>query len=194
MNPSNRPSTLSTRRFFLRATGVSLALPLLESLGARVFAQNSAVGTLPGKVAGAERPMRMVCIGNMLGFHPPAFFPENTGPGYALPPDIESLKPHQKDLTLFSGLDHGVKGGHFAISATREERRERAPLLADELMQQIGLAVFQQLCHLFRFDVALQDDLAGAEVAGAWLRGGFFAQVGHAVGVNIAAAFGARAE
>ena len=107
----------SNRRFFLKVAGISLALPLLESLGGRVFAQNSGVGSLPGKVAGAARPMRMVCIGNMLGFHPPAFFPEKTGAGYALPSDIESLKPHQKDFTLFSGLDHGVKGGHFAISA-----------------------------------------------------------------------------
>ncbi len=61
--------------------------------------------------------MRMVCIGNMLGFYPPAFFPTKIGPGYDLPADIESLKPHQTSLTVFSGLDHGVKGGHFAMSS-----------------------------------------------------------------------------
>jgi hypothetical protein len=66
---------------------------------------------------GATRPRRMVCIGNMLGFHPPAFFPKNTGRNYDLPVDLEALQPHQNDLTLFSGLDHGVKGGHFAIHA-----------------------------------------------------------------------------
>jgi hypothetical protein len=53
----------------------------------------------------------------MLGFYPPAFFPKNTGRGYDLPVDLEALKPHQNDLTLFSGLDHGIKGGHFAIHA-----------------------------------------------------------------------------
>lgn len=117
MNPSLSSVATSNRRFFLRATGVSLALPLLESLGGRVFAQSSAVGTLPGKPEGAHRPMRMVCIGNLLGFYPQAFFPTRTGAGYDLPMSVEALKPHQQDLTLFSGLDHGVKGGHFAMSS-----------------------------------------------------------------------------
>ncbi len=117
MPASNLPSYSSTRRFFLRATGVSLALPLLESLGVRVFAQNSAVGSLPGRVAGAARPKRMVCIGNLLGFYPQAFFPARAGADYDLPESVEALKPHQKDFTLFSGLDHGVKGGHFAMSS-----------------------------------------------------------------------------
>jgi hypothetical protein len=105
------------RRFFLRATGISLALPLLESLGGRVFAQNAAVGSLAGKAAAASFPMRMVCIGNLLGFYPPAFFPTKAGADYELPESIEALKPHQKDFTLYSGLDHGVKGGHFAMSS-----------------------------------------------------------------------------
>ncbi|MFN0074949.1 MAG: DUF1552 domain-containing protein [Prosthecobacter sp.] len=105
------------RRIFLRSTGISLALPLLESLGGRLFAQNSAVGSLAGKAVNAERPMRMVCIGNLLGFYPPAFFPTKTGADYELPESIEALKPHQKDFTLYSGLDHGVKGGHFAMSS-----------------------------------------------------------------------------
>jgi hypothetical protein len=106
-----------SRRHFLRATGISLALPLLESLGGRVFAQNSAVGALPGKAAGTTRPKRMVCVGNMLGFHPPTFFPTQTGRNYELPTVLEFLKPLQPEVSIFSGLDHGVKGGHFAISS-----------------------------------------------------------------------------
>lgn len=107
----------SSRRHFLRASGVSLALPAMESLGGRVFAQDSAVGTLPGKPAGDERPMRMVCIGNLLGFYPDAFFPKESGSEYRFPESVEALQPHRKDLTIFSGLDHGVKGGHFAMSS-----------------------------------------------------------------------------
>lgn len=61
--------------------------------------------------------MRMVCIGNLLGFYPPAFFPTKTGAEYELPDSVQALKPHQKDFTLYSGLDHGVKGGHFAMSS-----------------------------------------------------------------------------
>jgi hypothetical protein len=95
------------RRFFLRSTGISMALPFLESLTGRVSA----------KAAAASSPMRMVCIGNLLGFYPPAFFPTKTGADYELPDSVQALKPHQKDFTLYSGLDHGVKGGHFAISS-----------------------------------------------------------------------------
>jgi hypothetical protein len=61
--------------------------------------------------------MRLVCIGNLLGFYPLAFFPTKTGADYELPESIEALKPHQKEFTLYSGLDHGVKGGHFAMSS-----------------------------------------------------------------------------
>lgn len=95
------------RRFFLRSTGISMALPFLESLTGRVSA----------KAAAASPPMRMVCIGNLLGFYPPAFFPTKTGADYELPDSVQALKPHQKDFTLYSGLDHGVKGGHFAMSS-----------------------------------------------------------------------------
>ena len=95
------------RRFFLRSTGISMALPFLESLTGRVSA----------KAAAASPPMRMVCIGNLLGFYPPAFFPTKTGADYDLPDSLQALKPHQKDFTLYSGLDHGVKGGHFAMSS-----------------------------------------------------------------------------
>lgn len=95
------------RRFFLRSTGISMALPFLESLTGRVSA----------KAAAASPPMRMVCIGNLLGFYPPAFFPTKTGGDYELPDSVQGLKPHQKDFTLYSGLDHGVKGGHFAMSS-----------------------------------------------------------------------------
>lgn len=95
------------RRFFLRSTGISMALPFLESLTGRVSA----------KAAMQSPPIRMVCIGNLLGFYPPAFFPTKTGSDYDLPDSVQALKPHQKDFTLYSGLDHGVKGGHFAMSS-----------------------------------------------------------------------------
>ncbi len=113
----NKTSPLINRRFFLCSTGVTLALPLLESLSPRVPGSGSAVGATAGSAAGAARPVRMVCIGNSFGFHPPVFFPEKAGRDYDLPHLLEPLAPQRQDLTLFSGLDHGVKGGHFAIHA-----------------------------------------------------------------------------
>ena len=107
-----------TRRYFLRAAGVTLALPLLPSLTPRVLGAGTAVrASRTGAAVGAKRPVRMVAIGNMLGFYGPEFFPKKTGPDYELPSLLQPLAPHRRDLTLYSGLDHGVKGGHFAIHA-----------------------------------------------------------------------------
>src|SRR5437588_1664818 len=81
-----------TRRSFLRAAGVSLALPLLEV---------HAVGA-----AATKAPRRMVCINTPLGLHPAAFFPEKAGKGYALSPYLEIVKDFREDFTVISGLSH----------------------------------------------------------------------------------------
>jgi hypothetical protein len=94
------------RRFFLRAAGVNLALPILDSL----LPRRALAAT-----AAAQRPTRMVCIGNAFGFYPPSFFPTTAGNDFEVPPLLQPLAPHRRDLTIFAGLDHGVKGGHFAV-------------------------------------------------------------------------------
>src|SRR5438477_228003 len=81
-----------TRRTFLRAAGVSLALPLLEV---------HAVGA-----PAAKTPRRMVCINTPLGLHPAAFFPEKAGKDYALSPYLEVVKDFREDFTVISGLSH----------------------------------------------------------------------------------------
>src|SRR5689334_5810280 len=105
------------RRHFLRATGVTLALPLLDSLSRRAAGSEPGLAVTAGSPAGAKRPVRMVCVGNALGFYPPAFFPQNPGSNYELPTLLEPLTAHRKEFTVFSGLDHGLKGGHFAVHA-----------------------------------------------------------------------------
>jgi hypothetical protein len=57
----------------------------------------------------------MVCIGNEFGMYPGAFWPEEFGTDYELTTLLEPLSPHRDQFTLFSHLDHGVKGGHFAV-------------------------------------------------------------------------------
>jgi hypothetical protein len=81
-----------TRRTFLRAAGVSLALPLLELNAARALA--------------AKAPRRMVCINTPLGLHPAAFFPEKAGKDYTLSPYLEVVKDLREDFTVISGLSH----------------------------------------------------------------------------------------
>ncbi|MBM3766158.1 MAG: DUF1552 domain-containing protein [Acidobacteria bacterium] len=112
--PTSRPD-LAGRRFFLRATGVRLALPILDSLGANVVRSGLAVTALSAN-AKTVRPMRMAAIGNAFGFYAQQFFPQTTGANYDTPHLLEPVaKEHRKDISVFSGLDHGVKGGHFAV-------------------------------------------------------------------------------
>ena len=114
--PTPRPQPhVVNRRYFLRAAGVTLALPLFESLSTRVLGAGLAIGSKAGTAVGATRPRRLVCVGNMFGFYPGEFFPKKTGTGYDLPELLQPLSPHQKDITVYSGLDHGIKGGHYAV-------------------------------------------------------------------------------
>src|SRR5262245_2065853 len=99
------PSPVVNRRYFLRAAGVTLALPLLESLSSRGFGAGAAVGVKAGAPLGGTRPRRLVCIGNQLGFYAAEFFPQRTGRDYDFPKELQPLKPHQADYTIFSGLD-----------------------------------------------------------------------------------------
>ncbi len=87
-------SSLSRRRF-LKAAGVSLALPWLESL---------APVARGGAPAMARR--RMVAILYPLSFHPPQFFPEQTGRDYTPSRYLKWLEAYRKDYTIFSGLSH----------------------------------------------------------------------------------------
>lgn len=82
----------ATRRNFLKATGVTLALPFLESIA-------------PAAPA-TKIPRRMVCINTPLGLHPAHFFPQKAGKDYELTPYLEVLKELRDDFTVISGLTH----------------------------------------------------------------------------------------
>jgi hypothetical protein len=92
-----------TRRRFLKAAGVSLALPWLESTAP---VARAGVAALPRR--------RIVAILYPLSFYPPHFFPEQSGPDYALPRYLKFLEEYRKDFTVFSGLSHPrVAQSHF---------------------------------------------------------------------------------
>src|SRR5262245_28347373 len=94
----------ASRRAFLKSAGVCIALPALESLTRGVAAADSKAS-----------PVRMVCVGNEFGMYPGAFWPTKFGTDYELTTLLKPLESIRKDLTLFSHLDHGLKGGHFAV-------------------------------------------------------------------------------
>jgi hypothetical protein len=101
----SRPHPMQTsRRQFLRAAGVSLALPCLDA-----FVPTSARG------AAAAIPRRMICICAPLGFYPGDFMPKETGRKYNLSPHLEVLGEYRNDFTVISGLA-GISGGHQAIA------------------------------------------------------------------------------
>ncbi len=82
------------RRTFLRAAGVSLALPWLDAMAA------------PGR----RPPRRMVCLCAPLGVHAPFFFPAKAGADYEPTPYLEVLKEWRDDFTVISGLAHPEVG------------------------------------------------------------------------------------
>ena len=91
-----------SRRAFLRASGVTLALPPLECMKPLVAQPQQ-----------TQSPRRMLLISNNLGVLPKPFFPETSGREYVLSPYLTILADFRNDLTVFSGLSHpGVEGGH----------------------------------------------------------------------------------
>jgi hypothetical protein len=100
------------RRTFLRAAGVSVALPWLDAMrptfggAARAAASEAAV------------PRRMVCICTPLGLHAPNLFPTQAGKDYDSTPYLDVLRDFRDDFTVVSGLQHpGVDWSHDSINS-----------------------------------------------------------------------------
>ncbi|MDA0809886.1 MAG: DUF1552 domain-containing protein [Planctomycetota bacterium] len=93
------------RRTFLRASGVALGLPLLQSM-------------TPSALRAADdegEARRMVAICAPLGIHTPHLFPEKAGRDYDVTPYLEPLQPVRDKFSVISGLMHPmVDGGHSA--------------------------------------------------------------------------------
>jgi hypothetical protein len=98
------------RRTFIRAAGISLALPWLDAFAAKLKGE-----TPVGKQL---TPRRMICICAPLGLHPDNFFPEQTGKDYELSPYLEILKDFRDDFTVISGLAHAGMSSGFAHQAS----------------------------------------------------------------------------
>ena len=92
--------------------GATLALPGLCSLSAKALAGNPTVQVAKGAGIGARR---FVAIGNLLGYQTKQLFPKTTGSDYEKTALLEPLWEQRKLMTVFRGLDHGIKGGHFAV-------------------------------------------------------------------------------
>ncbi len=106
------------RRQLLRAAGVSISLPFFSSLRFAPASESRSENDSTPKP-------RMVCIGNMLGFYPEAYWPEVAGGPVSDPVESHQdfelgrssapLHSIRDRMTMIAGLDHDTKGGHFSI-------------------------------------------------------------------------------
>lgn len=92
------------RRTFLQASGLSIALPMLQAMRPAF-----------GADAATQAPRRLVAIETNMGILPNYFFPEGSGRDYTASPYLERLAAHREQMTVFSGTSFpGVTGGHAA--------------------------------------------------------------------------------
>ena len=97
-----------SRRLFLRASGVSLSLPLLEAMRPATGGESPA-----GKPD--ETPRRMVAICTNLGVLERHFVPKKAGAEYELTPYLQTMRDVRDQVTVISGSSHpDVTGGHSA--------------------------------------------------------------------------------
>ena len=88
-----------SRRTFLRASGVAMALPILESMHPALAR------------AAAASPKRMVNICSTLGLYSESWFPTTGGTGWAPTEYLSLIDGHRDRFTLFSGLAHEEQSG-----------------------------------------------------------------------------------
>ena len=97
-----------SRRTFLRASGVSLSLPLLEAMRPALGAESPAAKA-------DEAPRRMVAICTNLGVLERHFVPKKAGADYELTPYLQTMSDVRDQLTVITGSSHpDVTGGHSA--------------------------------------------------------------------------------
>ncbi len=102
----------SRRRMMLRSLAGSMAIPALPSLSAGAAESRLPLSITP--TAGSTT-RRFVAIGNLLGFQTGHLFPETTGREFELTPLLTPLADNRDRVTVYRGLDHGIRGGHFAV-------------------------------------------------------------------------------
>ena len=125
------------RRYFLKAAGVSLALPAFESMGA---------------TQSQLKPRRMLCINNNLSLLPDNYTPKNAGQKYKPSRYLKFLQEYRSKFTSFSGVSHPeVAGAHNSIKSflTSAPHPELGSFKNSVSLDQL---VAERVGHLTRFD------------------------------------------
>ena len=95
-----------TRRNVLRGLGISISLPVLDSMNSKAFSSE----------APNISPKRMAFIYSPNGKNMGKWRPKSLGSDYQLSPTLEPLKDLKSDFQVLSGLDHenATNGGDGA--------------------------------------------------------------------------------
>lgn len=107
MHPS-----LSRRRFVMKSVAGALAIPAMPSFAEDAVGKRSVIDVAPGAGVSARR---FVAVGNLLGFQRKQLFPETVGKEFESTKLLEPLETLRDQMTVYRGLNHGFKGGHFAV-------------------------------------------------------------------------------
>ncbi|MDB4678901.1 DUF1552 domain-containing protein [Rhodopirellula sp.] len=138
------------RRSVLRSVTGSLLLPSLVSVtgSSSLRGSDSVLTAPPGDSGDTEKHpvQRFVAIANLLGFQQKHWFPEQTGREYEQTRLLEPLVSQRDRFTIYRGLDHGLKGGHFAVHTflsgvlhhEAKNRKDRNVTLDQHLAETIG--------------------------------------------------------
>ena len=111
MKNNKMTSKIDRRKFVIQSATGSLAIPFLPSLsnghseGGQQLFQNRA----------GIKARRFVAIGNLLGFQLKHFFPQTEGKKFEETRLLKPLSANRDQITVYRGLDHGIRGGHFAV-------------------------------------------------------------------------------
>ena len=122
---------LLSRRHFLRAAGISLALPMLDCMRPLRAATKAA------------QPRRSVFIYLPNGVNTAAYQIKEAGAGYQLSQPLASLEKHRDVITPISGLHHPHGLGHHHncqkiwLTGGRLGQSDRNTISVDQLMAQV---------------------------------------------------------
>ena len=129
------------RRAFLRGTGVSLALPWLESMSSLARAASTA-----GGIAESERPKRALFTMWGLGMNGRDFTPAKFGRDWEATTILKPVSHLRDNFTLISGLKLTHSGGHggdrtFLTGTATHSANAKLRISADqELAEAVGKA------------------------------------------------------
>ena len=129
------------RRRFLKGVGISLALPMLESLRTPL--------ALAAQMSGAP-VKRLVCVGTYLGFHQRDFFPSDVGIDCGMSPVLQPMDGFRNEMTILSGLDHRGRNGHEGwkawMSGVATGGVSMDQVVADQIGDQTRFSSLQLTC------------------------------------------------